>query len=51
MGNRRNRDFNVISKLFLSALMDLHDNYIVGYQLSEIHDIQLVEDTLLYAQK
>lgn len=37
------------AKLFLSATMDLHDNFIVGYQLSEIHDVQLVEDTLLYA--
>lgn len=36
-------------KLFLSAVMDLHDNYIVGYQLSNIHDVQLVEDSLLYA--
>jgi len=36
-------------KLFLSAVMDLHDNYIVGYQLSEVQDIQLVEDSLLYA--
>ena len=34
------------TKLFLSSLMDLHDNYILGYQLSESHDIQLVEDTL-----
>ena len=23
-------------KLYLSALMDFHDNYIVGYQLSEV---------------
>ncbi|WP_230496004.1 IS3 family transposase [Pseudoneobacillus rhizosphaerae] len=36
-------------KLYLSAVMDLHDNYIVGYQLSHINDIQLVEDSLLYA--
>lgn len=36
-------------KLYLSALMDLHNNGIVGYQLSEIHNVQLVEDTLLYA--
>lgn len=33
-------------KLYLSALMDLHNNGIVGYQLSETHDVQLVEDTL-----
>lgn len=37
------------TKLFLSAVMDLHDNYIVGYQLSDVNDIQLVEDSLLYA--
>lgn len=37
------------TKLFFSALMDLHNNGIVGYQLSETHDVQLVEDTLLYA--
>jgi putative transposase len=36
-------------KLYLSAFMDLHTNGIVGYQLSEIHDVQLVEDSLLYA--
>jgi putative transposase len=36
-------------KLYLSAIMDLHDNYIVGYQLSNVHDVQLVEDTLKYA--
>jgi putative transposase len=36
-------------KLYFSAIMDLHNNGIVGYQLSEIHDVQLVEDTLLYA--
>lgn len=36
-------------KLFLSAVMDLHDNYIVGYQLSNVNDVQLVEDSLLYA--
>ena len=29
--------------------MDLHDNFILGYQLSGIHDVQLVEDTLLNA--
>ena len=39
------------TKLFLSSLMDLHDNYILGYQLSESHDIQLVEDTLNAALK
>lgn len=39
------------TKLYLSALMDLHDNYILGYQISEIHDIQLVEDTLVSALK
>jgi putative transposase len=37
------------SKLFLSSLMDLHDNYILGYQMSEVHDIKLVEDTLVVA--
>jgi transposase InsO family protein len=36
-------------KLFLSVVMDLHDNYIIGYQLSNVQDIQLVEDSLLYA--
>lgn len=36
-------------KLYLSAVMDLHDNYIVGYQLSNVNDVQLVEDSLLYA--
>nr|WP_238458142.1 IS3 family transposase [Alkalihalobacterium alkalinitrilicum] len=36
-------------KLYLSAVMDLHDNYIVGYQLSDVNDVQLVEDSLLYA--
>lgn len=36
-------------KLYLSAVMDLHDNYIVGYQLSYVNDILLVEDSLLYA--
>lgn len=38
-------------KFFLSAVMDLHDNYIVGYQVSDIQDVQLVEDSLLYAQE
>ena len=33
-------------KLYLSAVMDLHDNFIVGYQLSEIQDVELVEDSL-----
>jgi len=33
-------------KLYLSALMDLHDNFILGYKMSEVHDVQLVEDTL-----
>lgn len=37
------------TKLYLSAVMDLHDNYIVGYQLSDVNDIQLVEDSLSYA--
>jgi putative transposase len=37
------------SKLYLSSLMDLHDNYILGYQFSEVHDVQLVEDTLVAA--
>lgn len=37
------------TKLYLSALMDLHDNYILGYQLSESHDVKLVEDTLVSA--
>lgn len=36
-------------KLYLSTVMDLYDNYIVGYQLSNVQDIQLVEDSLLYA--
>lgn len=36
-------------KLFVSAVMDLHDNYIAGYQLSTVQDVQLVEDSLLYA--
>ncbi|OLO38062.1 hypothetical protein BTR23_11730 [Alkalihalophilus pseudofirmus] len=36
-------------KLYLSAVMDLHDNYIVGYHLSKIQDVKLVEDSLLYA--
>jgi putative transposase len=39
------------TKLFLSSLMDLHDNYILGYQLSEVHDVKLVEDTLISALK
>ncbi|MCD8509940.1 MAG: IS3 family transposase [Bacillus sp. (in: Bacteria)] len=34
-------------KLYVSALMDLHNNHILGYQYSESHDVQLVEDTLL----
>lgn len=38
-------------KLYLSALMDLHDNHILGYQLSEVHDVKLVEDTLTAALK
>ncbi|MFT8323246.1 MAG: IS3 family transposase, partial [Bacillus sp. (in: firmicutes)] len=38
-------------KLYLSAVMDLHDNYIIGYQISEIHDVQLVEDSLVYASE
>jgi len=29
--------------------MDLHDNYIAGYQLSDVNDIQLFEDSLLFA--
>jgi putative transposase len=37
------------TKLYLSALMDLHDNYILGYQLSEVHDVKLVENTLVSA--
>ncbi|MBT2729814.1 DDE-type integrase/transposase/recombinase [Bacillus sp. ISL-75] len=37
------------TKLYLSALMDLHYNYILGYQLSEVHDVKLVEDTLASA--
>jgi putative transposase len=36
-------------KLYLSAVMDHHDNCIVGNQLSNVQDIQLVEDSLLYA--
>jgi putative transposase len=36
-------------KLYVSALMDLHNNGILGYQISETHDVQLVEDSLLYA--
>jgi putative transposase len=36
-------------KLYVSALMDLHNNGIIGYQISEIHDVKLVEETLLYA--
>lgn len=36
-------------KLYLSAVMDLHDNYLLGYQFSEAQDIQLIEDSLLYA--
>jgi putative transposase len=36
-------------KLFISAVMDLHNNGIIGYQISETHDVQLVEDSLLYA--
>ncbi|MBT2724286.1 IS3 family transposase [Bacillus sp. ISL-46] len=39
------------TKLYLSSLMDLHDNCILGYQISEVHDVQLVEDTLVYALK
>ena len=38
-------------KLYLSALMDLHDNQILGYKLSEVHDVKLVEDTLTAALK
>ena len=29
--------------------MYLHNNYILGYQLSSVQDVQLVEDSLLYA--
>jgi putative transposase len=36
-------------KLFASALMDLENNAILGYQLSVTHDVQLVEDTLIAA--
>lgn len=36
-------------KLFVSAIMDVHNNGIVGYQISQTHDVQLVEDSLLYA--
>lgn len=38
-----------LDKLFVSAMMDLHNNRIVGYQISETHNIKLVEDTLNYA--
>lgn len=33
-------------KLYVSAIMDLHNNEIIGYQDSTVHDVQLVEDTL-----
>lgn len=33
-------------KLYVSAIMDLHNNEIIGYQDSAVHDVQLVEDTL-----
>jgi len=33
-------------KLFVSAIMDVHNNGIVGYQISQTHDVQLVEDSL-----
>jgi len=33
-------------KLYISAIMDLHNNEIIGYQDSTAHDVQLVEDTL-----
>ncbi|MED0652473.1 DDE-type integrase/transposase/recombinase, partial [Aeribacillus composti] len=36
-------------KLFVSAIMDVHNNGIVGYQISQTHDVQLVEDSLFYA--
>jgi putative transposase len=36
-------------KLFVSAIMDLYNNGIVGYQISQTHDVQLVEDSLFYA--
>jgi len=36
-------------KLFVSAVMDLHNNEIIGHQISSTHDVQLVEDSLLYA--
>lgn len=36
-------------KLYVSAMMDLHNNRIVGYQISETHNVKLVEDTLNYA--
>lgn len=36
-------------KLFISAVMDLHNNGIIGYQIAKSHDVQLVEDSPLYA--
>lgn len=52
MGNGCNKIFPVGDKnLYLSSLIDLHYNFILGYQISEGHDVQLVEDTLLSALK
>lgn len=38
-------------KLVLSESMDLYNNRIVGYQLSETQDVQFVEDMLLKTQE
>ncbi|MFT4414706.1 IS3 family transposase [Fredinandcohnia humi] len=38
-------------KLYLSALMELHDNVILEYQISNVHDVKLVEDTLVSSLK
>lgn len=38
-------------KFYVSAIMDLHNNEIIGYQDSTVHDVQLVEDTLNSALK
>lgn len=33
-------------KLYVSGIMDLHNNGLIGYQISETHDVQLTEDSL-----
>ncbi len=36
-------------KIYLSAVLDIHNNEIPGYSVSEIHEVQLVEESVLNA--